>query len=332
MSDAKNILVVGGAGFIGSHVVLALEDAGYGVIIYDNFSSGHEDVCAGKTVVRGELADRELLANVMVSHNIHGVIHFAALIEAGVSVVEPLSFFRNNVAATLSLLEAMEDANVTRLVFSSTAAVYGQTGNATNIPETQLVAPINPYGDSKAMVETMLRAQGSAKGLQSIALRYFNAAGADPEGRSGERHTSETHLIPLVIQAALGQRDNITIFGDDYDTADGTCIRDYIHVTDLAHGHVAAVRALDSMGAQTHAAMNLGTGHGHSVRHVIDTVEKVTQRKITRVIAPRRPGDPPYLVADPSKAGDILHWSAERSDLETIIQDAWMFFSNQERS
>jgi len=320
----KNILVVGGAGYIGSHTTLALKEAGFSPIVYDNFSSGHHDVCFGDALVEGDLADTERLTRTLREYNIDSVIHFAALIEAGQSVVTPLPFFHNNVAGTLSLLDAMNTAGVKRLVFSSTAAIYGNV-DVPLLSEDLPRAPINPYGDSKEMVETMLESCVSAHGLQAIALRYFNASGADSQGRSGEQHDPETHLVPLVIQAARGQRDMIHIYGTDYDTPDGTCVRDYIHVSDLALGHVSALTYLqrtDNAGVQ---AINLGTGRGQSVRQVIDAVAHVSNKTFTVKESPRRPGDPAVLVADVSRAKRVLGWEAEHSDLETIIRDAWAY-------
>lgn len=321
---SKNILVVGGAGYIGSHTTLALKEAGFSPVIYDNFSSGYRDACFGDALVEGDLADTDLLTRTMREHNIDSVIHFAALIEAGQSVLTPLPFFHNNVAGTLSLLDAMNAAGVKRLVFSSTAAVYGNV-DAPLLSEDLPRAPINPYGDSKEMVETILESCVSAHGLQAIALRYFNASGADAQGRSGERHDPETHLVPLVIQAARGQRDMIHIYGTDYDTTDSTCVRDYIHVSDLALGHVAALEYLqraDNAGVQ---AINLGTGQGQSVRQVIDAVAHVSGKSFPVEESPRRAGDPAVLVADASRAKEVLGWTATHSDLETIIRDAWAY-------
>lgn len=321
----RNVLVVGGAGYIGSHTTLALREAGFHAVVYDNFSAGHRDACFGAALVEGDLADTALLTRTMQAHDIGSVIHFAALIEAGQSVRTPLPFFHNNVAGTLSLLDAMNAAEVTRLVFSSTAAVYGNRTDTPLLAETLDRRPINPYGDSKAMVETVLEACVVPHGLQAIALRYFNACGADAQGRSGERHDPETHLIPLVIQAALGQRPQITIYGTDYDTPDGTCIRDYIHVSDLAAGHVAAVTHLLQGNTPGVQAINLGTGAGHSVRAVIDAVKKISGHDFPVKEDARRAGDPATLVADVARARDVLGWRAVHSDLETIVRDAWAY-------
>ena len=321
----KNVLVVGGAGYIGSHTTLALQEAGYRAVVYDNFSSGHRDACFGADLVEGDLADTAKLAQVMQTHDIGSVIHFAALIEAGQSVITPLPFFHNNVAGTLALLDAMNAAEVSKLVFSSTAAVYGNRTDVALLGEDLPRAPINPYGDSKAMVETILEACVPAHGLQAIALRYFNACGADAEGRCGERHDPETHLIPLVLQAAMGQRPQININGTDYDTPDGTCVRDYIHVSDLASGHVAAVGHLLGSDTPGVTPINLGTGAGQSVRQVVDAVRRISGRDFPVVEQPRRAGDPATLVADVARAKAVLGWQAQHSTLETIVRDAWNF-------
>lgn len=321
----KNVLVVGGAGYIGSHTTLALQAAGYRAVVYDNFSAGHRDACFGADLVEGDLADTARLAQTMRDHDIACVIHFAALIEAGQSVLTPLPFFHNNVAGTLALLDAMNATGVSRLVFSSTAAVYGNRSDTPLLGEDLARAPINPYGDSKAMVETVLEACVPAHGLQAIALRYFNACGADAQGRTGERHDPETHLIPLVIQAAQGLRPMIKIYGTDYNTPDGTCIRDYIHVSDLASGHVAAVHHLLAHDTPGVTPINLGTGKGQSVREVIAAVRQVSKRDFTVREETRRAGDPAVLVADPGRAHSLLGWQAAHSDLETIVRDAWRY-------
>ena len=321
---SKNILVVGGAGYIGSHTTLALRAAGFCVVVYDNFSSGYRSACFGDVLVEGDLADTDLLTQTMRAHQIDGVIHFAALIEAGQSVITPLPFFYNNVAGTLSLLDAMNAAGVRRLVFSSTAAVYGAVDSPL-LSEDLPCAPINPYGHSKAMVETVLASCVSAHGLQVVSLRYFNASGADGQGRCGERHTPETHLVPLIIQAARGKRDMIRIYGTDYATPDGTCVRDYIHVSDLASGHVAALAYLQRVDCAGALAINLGTGQGQSVRQVIDAVARISGNTFIVEKSPRRAGDPAVLVADVSRARGILGWQAIHSNLDTIIRDAWNY-------
>lgn len=325
----KNVLVVGGAGYIGSHTTLALQEAGFTAVVYDNFSSGHRDACFGAHLVEGDLVDTARLIETMRDYDIGSVIHFAALIEAGQSVITPLPFFHNNVGGTLSLLDAMNAAGVSRLVFSSTAAVYGNQTHTPVLTEDLPHQPINPYGDSKAMVEAVLESCVAAHGLQAVALRYFNACGADAQGRSGERHDPETHLIPLIIQAALGIRPQIKIYGTDYNTPDGTCIRDYIHVSDLASGHVAALRYLLNSDTPEVQAINLGTGAGQSVRQVVDAVKRISGCNFSVVEDARRPGDPTTLVADVGRANDILGWQATHSDLDTIVRDAWAFAQRQ---
>lgn len=325
MSQNNNVLIVGGAGYIGSHTTLALQDAGYTTVIYDNFSTGHRDACFADHLVTGDLADTAKLTETLQRFDIGSVIHFAALIEAGQSVITPLPFFENNVSGTVSLLKAMLAAEVKRIVFSSTAAVYGNLADTALLSEDLPRAPINPYGHSKAMVEAILETCVQAHDFQVIPLRYFNASGADPHGRTGERHDPETHLIPLIIEAARGVRPNIRIYGTDYDTPDGTCIRDYIHVSDLATGHVAAVRHLLGNSAVGFKPMNLGTGTGHSVREVIETVKRVSGRDFEVIETERRPGDPAMLVADVQLANTELHWSATHSSLEQIAETAWTY-------
>lgn len=328
MSPNTNILVIGGAGYIGSHTVLALAQAGYTTVVYDNFSTGHRDACFGAHLVEGDLADTAKLTATLRDFDIGCVVHFAALIEAGQSVITPLPFFENNVAGTLSLLTAMNAAQVTRLVFSSTAAVCGNNTDVPLLHEALPKAPVNPYGDSKSMVETILKSCTTAHGLSAIALRYFNASGADPAGRTGERHTPETHLIPLVIQTACGLRDNIKIYGTDYPTPDGTCIRDYIHVCDLASGHVAAVAHVLAQGVPGLTPINLGTGTGLSVRQVIDAVARISGQSFEVVEDTRRAGDPAALVADANRAAALLDWHATHSDLDRIVTDAWAYAQN----
>ncbi|MGB3555887.1 MAG: UDP-glucose 4-epimerase GalE [Jannaschia sp.] len=325
MANDRHVLITGGAGYIGSHTTLALNAAGYTTIVYDDFSTGHRDASFGNHLVEGRLDDTDGLAEALRIHDVGSVLHFAALIEAGQSVVTPLPFFRNNMGGSVSLLEAMERAGTKRIVLSSTAAVYGNGVEGAAMSEDLPRQPINPYGESKAMVETVLEACVAAHGLQAMALRYFNASGADADGRTGERHDPETHLIPLVIQAAMGLRSGITVNGTDYDTPDGTCIRDYIHVTDLARGHVAALEYLLKRDAPGFTAVNLGTGEGRSVREVIAAVAKVSGVTFPVVEAARRAGDPATLVADPSAARARLGWRAEHSDLERIVADAWRF-------
>ena len=338
----KNILVPGGAGFIGSHTLLALKQAGYSVIAFDNLSNGHADAVGNTSFIEGDIRNADALKTVFEENNIDAVIHFAAYIEAGESVKTPLSFYENNVAGSLTLLNAMKDAGVHKIVFSSTAAVYGQPENDDKLKESARKLPINPYGDSKWMVECMLRDAAGAYGMQSIALRYFNAAGSDPAGNLGERHKPETHLIPLVLDAALGRRDSIKIFGDDYDTQDGTCIRDYIHVCDLADAHVKALDHLfaldqDSADQSTidqstsgfYDAFNLGNGQGFSVKQVIDTVKDVTGVDFKVENAPRRAGDPAFLVADAKRASETLGWTPNFPDLRDMVEHAYNFRRKQ---
>ena len=327
----KTILVPGGAGFIGSHTVAALAAHGFETIVLDDLSNGHRDAVATGTFIEGSIADAALLRELFADHQIDAVIHFAAFIEAGESVKEPLSFYQNNMAGSLTLLSAMKEAGVQPIVFSSTAAVYGQQDEEETLGETLQKAPINPYGESKWAVECMLRDCAAAHGTQAIALRYFNAAGADPDGRLGERHEPESHLIPLVLQAAAGIRKDIKIFGSDYPTADGTCIRDYIHVSDLAEAHVLAVKQLLSRNSNEgyYDAFNLGTGSGFSVREVIETAKAVTGIDFTVIEEARRPGDPARLVANADKAQEAFNWKPKYPDLADMIRHAWAFMQQQ---
>ena len=316
-----NVLLTGGAGYIGSHVLRAVLDAGYNCVVYDSLIKGHARCVdpTGARLVLGDAGDPKTLGRVLDECAIDTVIHFAAFIEAGESVEKPEKYFRNNTAKSLELLETMRAAGVKRIVFSSTAAVYG-TPERIPVEETDPPAPINPYGASKLCVEYMLEAYARAHGIGGVSLRYFNVAGAHPSGEIGEDHTPETHLIPLVLQVPLGKRDDVRIFGDDYDTPDGTCIRDYIHVCDLADAHVLAADAIEPGQIK---AYNLGNGEGFSVRQVIETCREVTGHEIPAQIARRRPGDPPRLVASSQKAIDELGWKPKRPDLKTIVADAW---------
>ena len=293
LTDKPKILVTGGAGYIGSHAVMALEAAGYPVLILDILEYGHEELVKqhlSAELIQGKTTDRTLLDKLFQSHDIGAVMHFAAYIAVGESVEKPAEYYHNNVVGTLTLLEAMLAANVKQFVFSSTCAIYGPP-KTVPIPEDHPKNPISPYASSKLMVEEMLKDFSAAYGLSAVVFRYFNAAGADPEGRLGEDHQPETHLIPLVLQAALGRRENIAMFGTDYDTPDGTCIRDYIHVADLASAHVLGVEYL-MQGGDT-AFINLGNGNGFSVREVIETARQVTGEKITAVERDRRPPSRP---------------------------------------
>ncbi len=314
------ILVVGGAGYIGSHMVKSLAHEGHEVVVFDSLCTGYRDaVCYGR-LVEGDLDNRETLDALFGAEKFDGVMHFASFIQVGESVVEPAKYYRNNVANTQNLLDAMVDHNVKRFIFSSTAAIFGEP-EYVPIDEKHPKRPLNPYGRSKLMVEEMLADYDRAYSLKSVCLRYFNAAGADPDGELGERHVPETHLIPLVLQAASGERDLITLFGTDYDTPDGTCLRDYIHVSDLCDAHLLALESL--VDGQESSAYNLGNGNGYSVREVIEVARKVTQRPIEVSESARRPGDPARLVADSKLARERLGWKPRFASLEQIIGDAW---------
>jgi UDP-arabinose 4-epimerase len=321
-----NILVTGGAGYIGSHTAKTLAAAGHRPIVIDNLSYGHEWAVKWGPFERGDLADAAWVAGVFDRHAVEAVIHFAASAYVGESMTDPRKYFRNNTVNTLNLLDVMVGHGVTRLVFSSTCATYG-VPDRVPIDEEHRQAPVNPYGESKLFVERMLYWYGQAYGLRSVALRYFNASGADPAGEIGEDHDPETHLIPLVIDAALGRRPPVGVFGTDYPTPDGTAIRDYIHVVDLAEAHLRALDYLVGGGAS--AAFNLGTGRGHSVREVIETVERVGGTPVPRVASPRRAGDPPALVADARRAREVLGWTARFADLDVIIEHAWKWHAKQ---
>ncbi len=317
------ILVTGGAGYIGSHAVLALESAGYPVVILDSLEYGHRELVEQHLkaeLVVGKTTDRALLDHIFQTHDIGAVMHFAAYIAVGESVQKPAEYYHNNVVGTLTLLEAMLAANVKCFVFSSTCAIYGPP-KTIPIPEDHPKNPISPYASSKLMVEEMLKDFTAAYGLRSVAFRYFNAAGADPEGRLGEDHQPETHLIPLVLQTALGHREHIAIFGTDYETPDGTCIRDYIHVSDLASAHVLGVEYLLRGGETTF--INLGNGNGFSVREVIEMGRRVTGEPIPAVERDRRPGDPPRLIGSAEQARSLLGWEPQYADLEAIVTHAW---------
>lgn len=316
----RNILVTGGAGYIGSHAAKALAGAGYHPVTYDNLSAGHEWAVRWGPLVEGDIGDRGLLLDTFERYDVAAVMHFAAVASVGESMVQPGLYFSNNVAKSLVLLDAMMTANIRHMVFSSSCATYG-TPTALPITEDMPQLPVNPYGETKLMIERALHWYGEAHGLTSVSLRYFNAAGADPEGHIGESHSPETHLIPLILDAILGRRAAIDIFGTDYPTPDGTCLRDYIHVSDLADAHVQALGHLLAGGAG--AALNLGTGRAYSVREVIAAAERVAGKRVPRREMPRRAGDPARLVADPARAAALLGWMPCRSDLDTIIRTAW---------
>jgi UDP-arabinose 4-epimerase len=317
---AKNILVTGGAGYIGSHACKALARAGYTPIAYDNLVYGHRDAVRWGPFVEGDLGDAARLADTLARHEVAAVIHFAAFAYVGESMEKPQLYFRNNVVNTLALLDVMLAAGLRHIVFSSSCATYG-TPACVPITEDAPQHPVNPYGESKLICERAIHWYGEAYGMKYAALRYFNAAGADPDGEIGEAHDPETHLVPLVLATALGRRPQIDIYGTDYPTPDGSAVRDYIHVQDLAEAHVAALGHLLDGGASL--ALNLGTGAGHSVREVIAAAERVTGRRIARREMARRAGDPPVLVADVARARACLGWQARMSGLDSILGTAW---------
>jgi UDP-glucose 4-epimerase len=316
----RTLMVVGGAGYIGSHMVKALSAAGHRVIVVDNFSTGFPNAVRGRELETVDISDAVAIETVFAKYRFDAVLHFASFIQVGESVASPGKYYQNNVAATLTLLQAMVKAEVKCFIFSSTAAVYGNP-EYSPIDEVHPANPINPYGRSKLMIEQVLRDFDHAHGLRSVCLRYFNAAGADPGGELGERHEPETHLIPLILQAASGRREAITVFGRDYDTPDGTCVRDYIHVQDLVSAHALALDYLFSGGQS--AVFNLGNGNGFSVQEVIDVVKSVTGREFAVKDAARRAGDPPRLVADSTQARAVLGWQPQYADLATIVAHAW---------
>jgi len=322
-----NVLVVGGAGYIGSHAVKMLGQAGHEVWVYDNLSRGHRQSVPAGRLIEGEVADQRRLVEVLKEKKIDAVMHFAAFALVNESVLDPSLYYRNNVIAALELLDAMRAADVKRIVFSSTTATYGEPENIP-IPETTPQHPINPYGFTKLVIEQALADYAAAYGFAYAALRYFNAAGADPDGEIGEDHDPESHLIPIVLQVALGQRERITIYGDDYPTADGTCIRDYIHVCDLADAHL---RALARLEPGKGICLNLGTGRGTSVREIIQSCRKVTGHAIPEVIGQRRAGDPPELIADARRAREELGWVPKYTDVDEIVKTAWNWHKNHPR-
>jgi len=314
------ILVVGGAGYIGSHMVKMLGSFGHDVVVLDSLEKGYQDAVLYGELIIGDLADPRLLDQLFSDHAFDGVMHFASYIEVGESVTNPSRYYRNNVGNTQNLLDAMVEHSVNNFVFSSTAAIFGEP-ETTPIDESHSKNPINPYGKSKLMVEQMLADYDEAYGLKSVALRYFNAAGADIDGELGERHDPETHLIPLILQAASGRRQSIHVFGTDYNTRDGSCIRDYIHIVDLCSAHLLALNNL--VQNSTSKRYNLGNGSGYSVLEVIDAVNKITRREFKVVHADRRVGDPAILVADSMLARAELGWVPQYADLNGIVAHAW---------
>ncbi|WP_461206392.1 UDP-glucose 4-epimerase GalE [Clostridium sp. DL1XJH146] len=319
------ILVCGGAGYIGSHMVAELLENGEEVVILDNLQKGHKDAIIGGKLYVGDLRDREILDKVFTENNIEAVIDFAADSLVGESVENPIKYFENNVGSTLSLLKAMNDYDVKKIVFSSTAATYGEPEN-TPILEEDRTFPTNPYGESKLTVEKVLKWCDNAYGIKYTVLRYFNAAGAHTGGKIGEDHRPESHLIPIILQVALGKREKIFVYGDDYDTKDGSCIRDYIHVSDLGSAHLLALNKLRE-GSES-KTFNLGNGTGFSVKEVIEVTRKVTGKEIKAEIAQRRAGDPAILIASSEKAQNELGWKPKYNNVETIIETAWKWYVN----
>jgi UDP-glucose 4-epimerase len=318
----KTILVVGGAGYIGSHMVKMLLNTGYHVVTLDNLSTGYRKAVLGGDIVFGDLGDSKGLDLLFTGYQFDGVMHFASFIQVGESVQIPSKYYQNNVAATLNLFDAMVNHGVKTLIFSSSAAIFGEP-QYVPLDEQHPKQPINPYGLSKWMIEQILADYDRAYEFKSICLRYFNAAGADPDGELGECHDPETHLIPLVLQAASGRRNTITVFGQDYDTPDGTCIRDYIHINDLCQAHLLALEQL--LNGADSAAYNLGNGSGFSVKQVIDIAEKVTGKSIPVTMGMRRDGDPARLVSDSKQAQNLLGWQPQYADLALIISHAWQW-------
>ena len=326
MGDEMKVLVLGGAGYIGSHTVSELIDAGEEVVIADNLVTGHiEAVHKDATFYQGDIRDRAFVDSVFEKEKIDGVIHFAANSLVGESMTDPLKYYDNNLNGTKVLLQSMVAHGVDKIVFSSTAATYGEP-ESIPILETDRTEPTNPYGETKLSMEKMMKWTGVAHGLRYVALRYFNACGAHVGGHIGEAHSPESHLIPLILQVPNGQREAINIFGDDYDTKDGTCVRDYIHVTDLAQAHILAMKYL--MDGKESDVFNLGNGVGFTVKEVIEAARRVTGHPIPAVVAPRRGGDPAKLIASSAKAKEVLGWKPEHADLEEIIETAWNWHKN----
>jgi UDP-arabinose 4-epimerase len=323
LPSSRNVLVTGGAGYIGSHACKALAANGFTPICYDNLSRGHAWAVQWGPLEQGELLDQGRLEEVLRHYNPCAVMHFAALAYVGESVLEPALYYRNNVGGSLALLQSMQMAGIRNFIFSSTCATYGMPRRLP-MTEDHPQDPINPYGTTKLMIEKMLGDFSMAYGLRSVSLRYFNAAGADPENEIGEAHDPETHLIPLALKAAGGDLPQLDIYGDDYDTADGTCIRDYIHVTDLADAHVKACQYLLDGGDTI--CLNLGNETGFSVHEIVKRVENITTKKINAKVCSRRPGDPACLVADSSKIKQVLKWGTSHSEIDTILSTAWNWY------
>ena len=328
MSGVKNVLVTGGAGYIGSHTVKQLRKQGFRTVAYDNLIQGSRRLVLADDFVRGDLADKDLLKKVMADYEIDAVMHFAAHCRVGESVAKPEKYYDNNLINGLKLLQAMIEERIEYLIFSSSAAIYGDPEEIP-IPETHRKKPDSPYGRTKWLFEQLLPDYGEAHGISSVSLRYFNAAGSDPEGEIGEIHDPETHLIPIVLEVAAEKREKIEIYGTNYNTDDGTPVRDYIHVNDLASAHIKALEKIREEESWMAESFNLGTGKGYSVREVIDACKKVTGKDIEAVEGDRRPGDPPILVAEPSKAIKELDWQTEFSDLENIVETAWRWMRSQ---
>ena len=319
------ILVTGGAGYIGSHTVMYLREQNEEVVVLDNLTKGHEQAVLNVPLYKGDLTDGKVIDQIFADHDIDSVIHFAASSLVGESVTNPLEYYRNNVAGSQALVSKLVEQDVKYIVFSSTAATYGNP-ERTPIEENDVTNPTNPYGETKLAIEKMLRWCDDAYGLKSTSLRYFNAAGADPEGKIGEDHQPESHLIPIVLQAALGQREKVSIFGDDYNTKDGTCVRDYIHVLDLAQAHYLALKKMKETNES--GIYNLGNGKGFTVKEVIDTCRSVTEKPIEAEVAPRRAGDPATLIASSSKAMNELGWKPVYPELSQIVAHAWSWHQN----
>lgn len=319
-----NVLVVGGAGYVGSHMMKSLTIGGHVAVAYDNLSTGHHESLLYGEFIEGDLSDVQLLRSVFRSNRFDAVMNFASSIEVSESLLNPRKYYNNNVVNALNLIHCMMDQGVDNLIFSSSAAVYG-SHRGSSIDESAQIRPVSPYGRTKAVIETILSDYREAYGFSSTSLRYFNAAGADPDGELGEKHDPESHLIPLAIQAALGYRDSMTVFGRDYDTKDGTCVRDFVHVTDLCDAHLLALNEL-VLGSRGDV-YNLGNGFGYSVLEILDTVQKVSGRKFSVINADRRSGDPEILVAKTTKATEQLGWTPRYSDITTIVSTAWNFYS-----